>query len=329
MTIIKNFFWNKEQARLRAGFRILIQLTAFFILMKGLAALLNVPKDLTGNLPIWVFLSIAAVRLFRVLISVWLSGRFLDRRPFADFGLHLNKKWWQDLCFGLGLGVLLIGSVFLIELVAGWVTISETLYNVNSQQTFILPFIVFIILFVCVGFSEELFYRGYHLKNIAEGFNIKSIGPKYSIGIAILLSSILFGVFHLGSPDATPISIFVIFLWAILSSIAYMLTGRLALPIGAHITWNLFQGNVFGFPVSGTTFPSETVTFFSIQQSGPELWTGGRFGPEGGLLGLFAILLGIILVVCWARFQEGSIRFHTQLAQPPAPEMKIEKEVLS
>jgi len=151
--IIKNIFWNNEQARLRAGFRMLIQLIAFFIIMKSLAAILGVPSEITENLPVWIFLSLSGVRLFRVLISVWLAGRYLDRRPFADFGLWLNKNWWQDLGFGLGLGILLIGSVFLIELAVGWVTISDTFHTANSKGSFILKYIVFVILFVCVGFS--------------------------------------------------------------------------------------------------------------------------------------------------------------------------------
>ena len=32
MKLIKNIFWNTEQARLRAAYRILIQLIIFFIL---------------------------------------------------------------------------------------------------------------------------------------------------------------------------------------------------------------------------------------------------------------------------------------------------------
>ena len=102
MVIIKKFFWNKEQARMRAGFRILIQLIAFFILMKSLAAILGVPSEFTANLPIWIFLSLAAVRLFRVLISVWLAGRYFDRRTFADFGLSRNINLWQYFGFGFG-----------------------------------------------------------------------------------------------------------------------------------------------------------------------------------------------------------------------------------
>ena len=317
MAFIEKIFWNREQFRLRTGFRILIQLIAFFFLMKGLAALFNVPSEFTETTPTLVFLSIAGVRLFRVLISVWLSGRYLDRRPFSDFGLHLDKNWWHDLGFGLVLGSFLIGCVFLVELSLGWVSISNIFQTANSGQPFILRFFVFVILFMCVGFSEELMYRGYHLTNIAEGFNIKGIGPKYAIFIAVLLSSVLFGIFHLGSPGATPISIFNIFFMALLLAISYVYTNRLALSVGVHIGWNLFQGNVFGFPVSGTTFAAKTVAIYSIQQKGPTIWTGGTFGPEGGLLGLLVILIGILMVLGWIRLRYGSIKLHTRMAIPP------------
>ncbi len=317
MTIIKTLFWNKNQARLRAGFRIILQLTAYFIIWKSLASLIDVPSEITHDTPLWAFLSMASIRLLRVLISVWLAGRFLDHRPFADFGFHFNKNWWQDLGFGMGLGILLISSVFLIELATGWVAISDTLHTVNGERPFVLSFVVFVILFVCVGFSEELLSRGYHLTNFAEGFNFKAIGPKYAIVIAVLCSSILFGSFHLGNPNASLISTINIMLWGILFGVAYALTGSLAIPIGIHITWNLFQGNVFGFPVSGTTFPAETATVFSINQHGPDLWTGGAFGPEGGLLCLFALVAGIFLIMGWVRLRQGSIRLYAQLAQPP------------
>ena len=268
-------------------------------------------------MPLWIFISIAGIRLFRVLISVCLAGRFLDHRPFADFGLHFNKNCWINLGFGMGLGILLMSSIFLIENASGWLTITETFHTGNPGQPFILSIIVFVILFVCVGFSEELFYRGYHLTNLAEGLNFKVIGPKFSIIIAVSLSSVLFGIFHLGSPNAHLISTINIILWGVLFSIPYILSGSLSIPIGIHITWNLFQGNIFGFPVSGATFPLETVTFLSIKQSGPELWTGGAFGPETRLLGLFAVIAGILIIVGWIRFRHGDLKIYLPIAEPP------------
>jgi hypothetical protein len=35
--------------------------------------------------------------------------------------------------------------------------------------------------------------------------------------------------------------------------------------------------------------------------SGPELWTGGAFGPEAGLLVIPAIILGSLMVIAYTR----------------------------
>ena len=57
-----------------------------------------------------------------------------------------------------------------------------------------------------------------------------------------------------------------------------------------------------------------------------ELWTGGAFGPEGGLLSLLAIIAGIFLTIGWIRFRYGSIKMHLHLAQSPTQEINNEKE---
>ena len=301
-------FWNRREARLRAGLRAVLQLTFFFVLMKGLSALFGLPNEITGNDTLWTIVLLAIVRLLRVVISVYLASRFLDRRSISDFGLKLSRQWWQDLGFGAVLGMVLMAGIFLAELSTGWVTVTETLHTVRSENSFVLSSIVFVFLFACVGFSEELLARGYQLTNLTEGFSFKAIGPKKAALVGLILSSVLFGAMHFGSPDVSAVSILIIVMIALIWGLSYLWTGRLAIPIGLHITWNLFQGNVFGFPVSGTTFSSEMVTFFSIEQSGPDLWTGGSFGPEAGLIGLFAIIIGFFLLFGWVRLRYGRIR---------------------
>ncbi len=73
---------------------------------------------------------------------------------------------------------------------------------------------------------------------------------------------------------------------------AFIRTEKLWLPIGLHFSWNFFQGFVFGFPVSGYVI----VGFFETTISGSELWTGGSYGPEGGLIGIIARIFVIVSI---------------------------------
>jgi hypothetical protein len=66
-----------------------------------------------------------------------------------------------------------------------------------------------------------------------------------------------------------------------------------------HLSWNFFQGNVYGFPVSG--WKEAMGSLLQVAQSGPEWMTGGAFGPEAGLLGAAAMLCGIAATVIYLR----------------------------
>jgi hypothetical protein len=250
------------------------------------------------------------------LASLWLAGCLLDRRPLADYGLHIERGWWLDLGFGLALGALLMGGIFVVQWAAGWITITDILHTATPGQSFWLAIIPPLVLFLSVGFYEEALVRGYLLRNLAEGLNFAAIGGRGALLLAWVLSSALFGLLHAGNPNATAISTSYLIMAGVFLGLGYLLTGQLAMPIGIHITWNFFQGNVFGFPVSGGDF--RNATFLAIEQGGPELWTGGAFGPEAGLLGLAAMLVGCLLTLLWVRWRQGSIGLQLALAEPPA-----------
>jgi hypothetical protein len=57
---------------------------------------------------------------------------------------------------------------------------------------------------------------------------------------------------------------------------------------------------VFGFPVSGTT----SFTLIRQIETGPDVMTGGAFGPEAGLTGLAASLIGMALIIAWGRWRK-------------------------
>jgi uncharacterized protein len=324
-------FFDESTGRLRALWRLLLQYLTYRVILLPLLVNLLVAAWLVlggqrtaGGLAASgsaVLLVISVVGgLLGALLSVWLAGRFLDRRPFADFGFHLNAGWWLDLFFGMALGALLITTVFLTELVLGWVKVTGAFESLVPGAPFWLAILIPAALFLCVGFYEELISRGYQLRNAAEGLNFPGVGPRNAVLLAWVLSSAFFGYLHATNPNATLLSTVNVALAGLMLGCGYVLTGELAIPIGLHITWNFFQGAVYGFPVSGLRVGG--ATFLSLDQGGPDLWTGGPFGPEGGLLGPAAMISGVFLTILWVRLRRGRVGVHIPIAEGPKPDRR-------
>ena len=332
-----NQFRSYREKRLRAFWRLLLQYALYryiavvlvgsstFILLavsEGMSLREATAAPRTVSPALWTISYVAS--LVAAVASVWLAGRFLDRRPFSGFGLRLDRIWWLDLCFGLVLGALLMTAIYCVELAAGWVTVTDTFEVTSEGDSFALAIVIPLVAFVCVGFYEELLSRGYQLQNMAEGLNFPSLGPKNAVLLAWVLSSVVFSLLHLANPNASLVSTANITFAGLLLGTGYVLTGRLAIPIGIHITWNFFQGNVFGFPVSG--IGPIGATFVSIAQGGPPLLTGGAFGPEAGLLDPAASLIGSLLIWLWVRARSGTANIQVSIAEPPAGVVKPAQE---
>ncbi|MDQ4062308.1 MAG: CPBP family intramembrane metalloprotease [Actinomycetota bacterium] len=323
-----NLFRNAREKRLRAFWRLLLHYTLYsylstvLVIVSSLVFLavsegtvIDMGTGASRSTSPALFMSGYVASLVAALASVWLAGRFLDRRPFSGFGLRPDRAWWPDFCFGLALGAVLMTAVFFVELAVGWITITGAFEIVGEGSSFALSILFVLVAFVCVGFYEELLSRGYQLQNMAEGLNFPSLGPKGAVLLAWALSSTIFGLLHLRNPGASLASTSNIAIAGLFLGAGYVLTGRLAIPIGLHITWNFFQGNVFGFPVSG--IGPIGATFVSIEQGGPLLLTGGTFGPEAGLLGTTAMTVGSLLIWLWVRARHGEATIQTSIADPP------------
>lgn len=182
----------------------------------------------------------------------------------------------------------MMGLIYLVELMLGWLTLQTFAWTIEPIQNVVAQGILFFIVLVIVAWNEELMSRGYHLQTIASGINLLW---------GLIISSTIFGILHLANPHATWISVLGILFAGLFLGYAYIKTGQLWLSIGLHLGWNFFEGVVFGFPVSGLDF----YHLIHINVSGPELWTGGAFGPEAGLIILPAIGLGTYLVYLYTR----------------------------
>jgi membrane protease YdiL (CAAX protease family) len=298
---------------------------AFYILAFLLALTAQVPFSALGNAQQLAQGINAAVNRFPLLVGArslivlllvglafFLLARWIDRRPWRDYGFHFSAAWWRDLGFGLLLGMVLIGVVFGIEYLLGWESIQGTIENGQRGLPFWQLLVDGLIAYVLVGVREELLFRGFPIKNLAEGLHLPHISSKAAVLIPYLLISLLFGFAHAGNANATLVSSLDLSLIGLLLGLGFILTGELAIPIGLHIAWNFAEGYVFGFPVSGS---DAHLSLLATKQAGPTVWTGGAFGPEGGLMGVVAALLGVLLVYAWVRWMRRRASVQAEIAQ--------------
>jgi hypothetical protein len=224
-----------------------------------------------------------------VLLATYLARRLLDKRTLGSLGLSRYRGWLADIAVGIGLGVLLNLLGFLAQWSSGWLTINGFAWQSLSAADLLGGLALGCLLYVMVGFNEELIFRGYIMQNLSEDWGMV---------VAVFVTSALFGLAHLLNPYASPISTLSITLGGIFAAYGYLVTRSLWLPIALHFSADFFGGVVFGFPVSGCL---EDFRLIQISVSGPEFITGGPFGPEAGLIGFGTLLLGIGLLWVWGR----------------------------
>jgi uncharacterized protein len=306
MKTVAAIFWNMDQNRLQAGWRLLIHFIVFFSLLLGHAALTYYFKPMPlSTIPINL------LYLAGGLGMTWLIARHIDHRSFVDLGFHFNRTWWLDLGFGLVLGIILVTGVFLSMKMLGWLVITGPA-GTNTGLPIALAFFLRVVWAIVVAINEELAFRGYQLKNLAEGFAGRRTSPRGAIVLALVVSSSLFGLMHLINGTATLASTLTTICGGLLLSLPYILTGELGAPIGFHLTWNLFVGPVFGFAVSGAVQSTHLLT---VDVIGPSVWTGGSYGPEVGLLSLVWMLVGFGLIIAWNKWRRGKIELRIPLTR--------------
>lgn len=286
---------TNDGSRLRAGWRLLIQTIGSFAVFacSGIPLFLvyfffNPESAFSNELtPDLLLLSVVAETLAFTL-SIFLARRFLDKQSIESLGLKVNRQALFDILAGIGITFIQMGFIYLVMHSLGWIIFEGFAWEVDSFRRVLTGTLTFFAIFVLVGWSEELLSRGYHLQTIASGLNL-------FWGVAI--SSIVFGLLHIGNPGSNWSAVAGITLAGWFFAFAYLRTKQLWLPIGLHLGWNFSEGVVFGFPVSGL----EMYALTRIEVTGPELWTGGPFGPEAGLIVLPSLLVGGLLIYWFTR----------------------------
>jgi len=283
---LSRIFLSSSEPRLRAGWRLLCHLVLLVVIFI-LLSLFLVPVAAVA--PQYLNLALQVSAGVAITLATFLARRWVDHRSIISLGLRWNRQALQDLFFGFLLSGLLLGGVFLVEWAFGWLKIDDTAFTAVSLPSVLYELALIFLLFVLVGWQEELLSRGYWLQNLAEGIRMPG---------AVLLSSGMFALAHLANPNVSPMAFVGLTAAGLFLAYGYLGTHQLWLPIGLHIGWNFFEGPVFGFPVSGTT---DFFSLLDLSRGGPQWLTGGAFGPEAGLIQYPLLLLGVWLIARYSR----------------------------
>ncbi|CAI48300.1 Abi/CAAX domain protein [Natronomonas pharaonis DSM 2160] len=293
------------RGRLRTPWRFLATglLVVFATVVASLpVAIVDVPLDpraATGE-ALALVLGYQAVVGVAIAAAVVIAARHVDRRTMADLGLG-RQRWLRELAIGGVLGAALMTGAYAAGVVAG---VYRPTFAPAGPDGYSLAvwFGLCAVFVIVVGVYEELLFRGYVLTNLAEGLTAV-LSPRRAVIAAILLSGAGFGVVHGGNPNMTPLGVATIAVAGLLLGLGYGYTGRIALPVGFHITWNAAHF-VYGLPVSGLELGIRVV---ETERVGSALLHGGSVGPEGGVFGFIAAAVGCLAVVAYGRAVSGGL----------------------
>lgn len=247
------------------GCYLVLGVLAFTIIpaMTWYVLLLNIPAY--AAVPLSTIGAVAALYAFKKYLS-W----YAEDGESLSFGSKMRMM-------GIGWAVAAVNFLAIIVclFLCGYYRIVTVEFDVASQLSWLS-------LFLLVGVVEEVVFRGILFRLITD---------KWNITVGLTTSSLLFGLAHLGNPGAT--------LWAALAialasgclfGMAYAYHQTIWVPIGMHWAWNYLEGGVFGCAVSGA--PLDYQPLITPRISGPDILTGGAFGPEASII---CVALGIVL----------------------------------
>lgn len=213
------------------------------------------------------------------LLANLLTMRIFDRRPLTDLGLNAGRASGINYLLGLLMGAGAAALMLLAPLIAGTGHLIPREHSSFTWPT--LVFYLFSLWFAAAG--EELIFRGYAFQLLVE-----KIGPFATV----LPAGVIFGLAHGTNPHASLLGVVNTMLWGVLLGYAFVRSHDLWLPIGLHFGWNAVLP-LFGVNLSGLTI--EVTRYFYRWDLLP-LWSGGDYGPEGGLLTtIFALALFYVL----------------------------------
>jgi hypothetical protein len=266
----------------------LVRLAAFVLLFAGILFLLFAAL-MAGDDPgesLGAIFTSSAIMLVAALVAGMALIRALDHRSPGALGTALTERTGRELGVGLAIGAGALAVAVLLSLPAG--------LGYRAQEGSLAGWLGMAVLtlagFGVAAFAEEALFRGYPFQVLVRG-----IGA----GAATVLLSALFAWAHAGNPEVGAVALVNIFLAGVLLSVAYLRTASLWFATAVHLGWNWTMATLFDLPVSGIALVD--VPLYEPIQGGAGWFTGGAFGPEGGVVGTVGFAVALLAVLRWPR----------------------------
>ncbi|MBE9500017.1 CPBP family intramembrane metalloprotease [Streptomyces sp. GKU 257-1] len=227
----------------------------------------------------WLTLVVGmATAVLALLVYGWVVRR-TERRPVTE----LARK---DAGAGLGLGTLIGVAVFGLVVLQ---LATNGFYEFNGRGSTTGP-IGLVGFMAAAAVTEELLFRGVLFRIVEE---------RAGTWLAMMLTGLLFGAYHLANPDASLWGAFAVAIEAGgMLTAAYIATRNLWIPIGVHFGWNFAAAGIFSSVVSGN---GANQGLLDTAVTGPKLVTGGDFGPEGSVFSMLFCVLAALAFLWLAR----------------------------
>lgn len=306
---MRAIFYNERG--LRAGWRFLI--FAGMIWLVYIAAQVvtrragpggGIPADAGYSLPILLAVG-ELIPFLVVLFFSWIMSR-IEHRTVGDYGLPLRKHAWSRFWTGYLFWGFVPLSILLLAMRAFHVFSFGEL-AIRGQQILIWG-VLWLFVFLMVGFLEEFLFRGYALHTLADGIGFWP---------AAILMAILFARGHMGNGGETRLGIVATAFFALFAAATLRRTGDLWLAVGAHCGWDWAQSFFYGVPDSGLKTPGHLLSPH-LSTTAPVWLSGGSVGPEGSVLTLilWGAMFAVFLLVYRKRQEPALIM--TTAAEAPA-----------
>lgn len=211
-------------------------------------------------------------------------GRLLNRYSWERMGWRTDPThggMLLRLVRGTGLGALMVAIAIALAFVLDGVQV-RVLFEWGFWLSFSLPIAAGLL---AAALSEELIFRGYPLRRLADGIGALP---------GMLLVTLGFALAHANNPNVSKLALLNIFLAGVWLSLAFFSTGGMPFAWGAHFGWNAALAIAFDAPVSGYDLEVPMVEY----TPGRHAWVGGGpFGPEGGIVTTIALFAGTLAVI--------------------------------